>query len=179
MDRTMQTEMELNEIVDGLLRFRFPGARLIQTKTKPVCKDFISSSKDSIHEPPPPGLIFFPEEFFSIMASRHLIDSTDAAYMFSNIDSSKTYRVDSTKIPNVGLTGDTLNLIPEGEWLENNYSSRCFIRVSTPVFNMEFTKAIIAVDYICGPMYGSGYNILLKKHKGKWMIIYEYGTWVS
>lgn len=155
--------MELNEIVDGLLRCRFPDASLIQTETKPVFKSFISNLKESMLEPPPPDIDFFPKEFFSVMTARNLINYSDAEYMFSTIDSSVTYKVDSTKFS---------KRCPARE-------NKCFLKVSTPIFNMEFTKAILAVDYYCGPINGSGYNIVLEKLKDKWVIIYEYGTWKS
>jgi hypothetical protein len=186
VNKGIQADIELNEIVDELLRFRFPHANLVQIETKPVLKNFISKSKDSIPEPPPPGLIIFNKEYFLNMKSHHLIDSIDADYMFSKIDSTLIYRIDLMKVSKSVISRNSLNLILKKKdldtayrFIDNKYGSSCFIRISTPIFNKEFTKAVIAVDYNCGPLNGSGFDILLEKRKGKWLIINESCTWAS
>jgi hypothetical protein len=183
--RTKQIENELNSIVNELAIVRFPRTAVIQIETQKVFKEYVVKSKDSIPEPPPPGFIFFPKTEFNVFVQRNLIDSLDADYMYSHIDSSKIYHLNSSKISKPLISAREKGLIFKNDfesgyhYLKSKYGTSCFILVSSPVFNKNFTKAILTIDYCCGPLNGQGYIIILGKENNKWKIIKEYGTWVS
>jgi hypothetical protein len=184
--RIERTNRELNEIVDEFLRFRFSDANLVQIETKKVYNSFNTNINDSSVDVPSPELVIFHKELFKLLTKRNLIDITDANYMYGSIDSTVTINIDSTKITKSVLAREKIELLMRKNGLDTTfhyfykkYGSSCFIKVSTPIFNKEFTKALIAVDYYCGPLNGAGYNILLENIRGKWSIIFEYSKWVS
>ncbi|MFD0975424.1 hypothetical protein [Salinimicrobium gaetbulicola] len=148
----------------------------------------IDSSYMDTHDyppPPPPDLIYYSNDFFNAMIERNLIDSIDAEYMYTIIDSSLTVHIDSNLISKATLTKQHLDSLLDQDidyaydFIEKRFGTSCFIRVGTPVFNKPKTRLILAVDYYCGPLNGQGYIFILKKENDKWMIIQELGTWES
>jgi hypothetical protein len=180
---------DFNKIVDELVRYRLNNVSVVQSETMPIYKSIPidSSYMDSLDylPPPPTDFIDYSEDFFSVMIERNLIDSTDANYMYSNIDSSSVINIDSSLISKPTLTKKFLDSLFDKDieyaydYLEKKFGSNCFIRVGTPVFNKSKTRLILAVDYYCGPLNGQGYIFILKKENDKWMIIEELGTWES
>lgn len=185
VNRTIQANLEMNEIVDELVRFRFYDVSFVQIETDYVYQDFIEDTFNSAPVPIP-GIIVFPKEFFRILAERKIIDYRDADYMFSQIDTSVSYCIDSLKISKATLSYNEIRSLFKNKGIDsaymyiwNKYGSNCFINISTPIFNQAFTKAVIAVDYHCGPKNGHGLKIVFEKVKDNWMIIFETETWVS
>ncbi len=181
---------DFNQVVDNIVRYKLNSVSVVQTETVPIFKEVpFDSAYMEIHgnipPPPPPGLINYSKHFFNAMVERELIDSLDANYMYSNIDSSLTINIDSSLISKTLLSKSFLDSIFEIDfdsaytYLQNKYGTGCYINVGTPVFNYSKTRLILAVDYHCGPLYGQGYIFILKKENDKWTIIEEFGTWVS
>ena len=53
-------------------------------------------------------------------------------------------------------------------------------KFSVPLFNKDLTKAILIIDYKCGPFCGYGGEFLCQKINGKWVIVRAFGsTWAS
>jgi hypothetical protein len=103
------------------------------------------------------------------MIERNLIDSMDADYMYSIIDSSLILNIDSNLISKPTITKQYLDSLFDKDidyaydFIEKRFGTSCFIRVRTPIFNKTKTRLILAVDYYCGPLYGQGYIFILKK----------------
>ena len=182
-------QKDFNQIVDEIVRYKLNRVSVVQIETMPIYKTIpIDSSYMNTHDyppPPPPDLIDYSKDFFSAMIERNLIDSMDADYMYSIIDSSLILNIDSNLISKPTLTKQYLDSLFDNDidyaydFIEKRFGTSCFIRVGTPIFNKTKTRLILAVDYYCGPLYGQGYIFILKKENDKWMIIEELGTWES
>ena len=182
-------QKDFHKIVDEIVRYRLNRVSVVQIETMPIYKTIpIDSSYIDTHDyppPPPPDLIYYSNDFFNVMIERNLIDSIDAAFMYSSIDSSKMMNVDSNLISKPTLQKEYIDSLFDKDFdyaynfLDEKFGSSCFIKVGTPVFNKTKTRLILAVDYFCGPLDGQGYIFILKKENDKWMIIQELGTWES
>jgi len=183
------TQKDFNHIIDEIVRYRLNRVSVVQIESMPVYKSIpVDSNYMDSHDyppPPPPNLIDYSKDFFAAMIERKLIDSIDANFMYSNIDSNIVISIDSNLISKPTLTKQNLDSLFEMDidyaydYLEKRFGTSCFIRVGTPVFNKDKTRVILTVDYYCGPLYGQGYIFILKKEKDKWMIMEELGTWES
>ncbi len=182
-------QKDLNQIVDEIVRYKLNRVSVVQIETMPIYKTIpIDSSYMDTHDyppPPPPDLIDYSKDFFNAMIERNLIDSMDADYMYSIIDSSLILNIDSNLISKPTLTKQYIDSLFDKDidyaydFIEKKFGTSCFIRVGTPIFNKTKTRLILAIDYYCGPLYGQGYIFILKKEHDKWMIIEELGTWES
>ena len=182
-------QIDFNQIVDEIVRYRLNRVSVVQIETMPIYKTIpIDSNYMDTHDyppPPPPNLIDYSKDFLNAMVERNLIDSIDADYMYSIIDSSMILNVDSNLISKPTLPKQYLDSLFDKDidyaydFLEKRFGTSCFIRVGTPIFNKTKTCLILSVDYYCGPLYGQGYIFILKKENNKWMIIQELGTWES
>ena len=183
------SQKDFNQIIDEIVRYRLNRVSVVQIEFMPVYRSIqVDSNYMNSHDYPPPpplNLIDYSKDFFAAMIERKLIDSIDANFMYSNIDSNIVISIDSNLISKPTLTKQNLDNLFEKDidyaydYLEKRFGTSCFIRVGTPVFNKDKTRLILAVDYYCGPLYGQGYIFILKKEKDKWMIIEELGTWES
>lgn len=178
-------QKDFNQIVDEIVRFKLNRVSVVQIETTPIYKTNPIDSSYTHDYPPPPDLIHYSKDFFSAMIERNMIDSIDADYMYSIIDSSLILNIDSNLISKPTLTKQYLDSLFDKDiddaynFIEKRFGTSCFIRVGTPIFNKTKTRLILAVDYYCGPLYGQGYIFILKKENDKWMIIEELGTWES
>jgi hypothetical protein len=185
-------ENEFYEILNDLVRIRLTDVSFIIEETKPVYRTMWGNTEkpneDTINPPPPPppGFISYDKSSFNYYVHWKKMDSLDAQFMFNAIDSLKTLKLDSkrTELPVINKS-KFLKLFKDKDIYEgyNNvrsiYGTSCFIVVSTPIFNEDFTKVLISIDYTCGPTWGQGYEFLLEKRNGKWWLIDEKGTWES
>jgi hypothetical protein len=103
--------------------------------------------------------------------------------MFNSIDSTKEFKIDPAR---VFISVITINEVFKNQNLEEGYDklkkiygSSCFISVSTPIFNSTYRKAVLFINYYCGPLNAQGYEFTLEKKNGKWKLIDEWGLWVS
>ena len=184
-ERDKQTNNELYAIINEIVKSGFSHVSVIQIETMNVYKDYKPKNINSIPEPPPPDFIYFSREKLAAFKIRGLIDSIDVNYMYEHIDSAKIYHLDSSKIIRPLISDKEKLLIFKSnihagyQYLKDKYGSSCFMNVSSPLFNKDFTKAIICIDYCCGPLNGQGLIIVLHKKYNKWIIIDKFGTWVS
>ena len=183
------TKYELNIVVDELIRYRLNRVSVVISETMPIHKVAVRDTviDDSlIFIPPDPTIIDFSKTLFDALIEQELIDSIEAKFMYSKIDSSIVYNLEPSLISKPLLSKDKYddlfvkNDLDSG-YLEirERYGTSCLIKVGTPSFNKDYTKLILAVDYYCGSLYGQGYIFILEKRNNKWRIIRELGTWES
>ena len=187
--RNIDSQIEFNLVVDNILRYRLDRVSVVQIETMPIFRTIpIDSSYKYSHDqppPPPPDILDYSKTFFNAMIKRNLLDSIDADFMYSTIDSSLVVNVDSNLISKPTLSKSYLDCLFKKDidyaydYLNENYGTSCFIKLGTPVFNQSKTRLILAIDYYCGPLNGQGSILILKKENKKWMIIEELGTWES
>lgn len=187
--KTHNTKEEFTQIVDEILRFRFSEASVVQDVTMPILKmeDFQLVGKDSvILTPPPPTLPRVYMEFFDLLVEMNLLDSMDAKNIYLNIDTTKTIFLEADQLSKPLISKKALDSLfnvhgtdEAYDLLGKKYGTSCFIKIGTPLFNLKFSKLILAVDIYCGGTNGGGYILVLKKTNEKWKIIGEFGTWVS
>ena len=198
MNKSSKMDIKFNEefysALNELVKIKLPNANLIVSETMPIYKSMQGNytSLDTIDHipppPPPPGEIFYDKNTFDYLIYSDKLDSTEGEFMYDSIDSSKIVMIDSSKIflrviPNSKfkeiLKKHRGNLREFYNIIEEIYGSSCFIKVSTPIFNSNYSKVIISIDYSCGPLAGGGQDYILEKKNGKWMLINESGRWVS
>ena len=192
-NRIDNTHVEFNQIVDEIVRYKLNMASVVLAETMPIYKTIPTDSSNNNSQVSPPDMIIFTDYFFDMMIKRNLIDSIDAEYMLSTIDSSMTLRIDSNIIskPTVSknyidnlFEQDIINLFKQDYkdayiCIEEQFGTSCFIEVGTPVFNKSKTNLILSIDYLCGYKNGVGYIFILKKVNGKWIIVEELQRWES
>ena len=139
-------QKDFNQIVDEIVRYKLNRVSVVQFETMPIYKTIpIDSSYMDTHDYPPPDLIDYSKNFFSAMIERNLIDSMDADYMYSIIDSSLILNIDSNLISKPTLTKQYLDSLFDRDidyaydFIEKRFGTSCFIRVGTPIFNKTKT----------------------------------------
>ncbi len=180
-------EQEFYAVLNDLIRIELINVSVIQQKTKPVYKTIFGEDSTSNQPslPPPSGVIYYTSRTFADLITKDHLDSADAEYMYNSIDSTRTITIDSSKVVvPVILESQLMKVVRRNRnkgfnLIKASYGTSCFIEVSTPVFNSNFTKVILSIDYQCGPKSGQGYKLLLEKKRGKWWLVAEVGTWVS
>ena len=188
-------QKELSLIVDDIVRFRLYRVSAIQMETMPVFKSNFKNSQgeglDNIapSEPPPPpreDMIEYSHYLFKAFVERELLDSIEADFMYSSINPSSIYKIDSKLVSRNIVSKEHLDSIfrhamdyDAYDKIEKEFGTSCFIRVATPIYNESRDKLILAIDYYCSPLWGQGYVFVLKKERNRWLIIEESGTWES
>jgi hypothetical protein len=176
--------------LDNILRFSIQDVSAISYETVPVYKtiwglDSIPSDTISPPPPPPPMINSVDLRHLKYVLKRNNLDTLDAYVMYKSIDSSKTFRIDQERIALPIITKEQFleffkSDIDEGyDKIREKYGTSCYIRVSTPIFNADYTKMILYIDCFCGSLWGQGYEFILIKKEGEWRVIEENGTWVS
>ncbi|HEV8079762.1 MAG TPA: hypothetical protein VGP43_03550 [Chitinophagaceae bacterium] len=54
-----------------------------------------------------------------------------------------------------------------------------FLEFTIPKFNAAKTKAVIYLNFYCGSKCGTGDIFILEKLNNNWIVIKDYGTWIS
>jgi hypothetical protein len=177
----------LNYLIDTLS----PDVSAICSRTLRVIKPFQSPEEkitDSVSDYNLPEYNVIQYNWLSIypFAQRRNLNKEDVDFMYKSIDHTNTFLIDSNRVK-IPVMTETIFLelfqdsgINKGyERIKRRYGTSCYISVSNPVFNSNYTKVIISLSYLCGPMWGNGYEFILEKKKGKWTIVDKTITWVS
>lgn len=194
--RINSIQKELSLIVDDIVRFRLYRVSAIQMETMPVFKSNFKNREGEVSNniapseppPPPPGVdrIEYSHYLFKALVDRELLDSIEADFMYSSINPSSIYKIDSSLVSRSLVSKEHLDSLftqgmnyAEYDRIEREFGTSCFIRVATPIYNESRDKLILAIDYYCGPLWGQGYVFVLMKENNRWLIIEESGTWES
>jgi hypothetical protein len=182
---------EFYSTVNDLISSQLKDVSAIAYKTMPVIKPFqIPAIKivDSIasYDPPPFGVIQYNWLSVYPLAIKRNLNSKDVDFMYNSIDPSKIIQIDSNRVIKPVITEAIYTELFQDSGisvgynrLKRKYGSSCYISVSTPIFNSDFSKVIISINYSCGPLWGNGYEFILEKKKGKWEMIEKSITWES
>jgi hypothetical protein len=183
---------EFYSILDNLLRFNLKYVSVIRCETMPVYKTTFET--DSTYPPDPPikftsgsiGIIKCDSNTFISLIRAKKINTADAWSMYNSINPLKVLNIDSNRVflpiltkTQFGKLGDKGDYYKVYDQIRSKYGTSCFITVSTPVFNSDYTKILFFINYYCGPTWGQGYQFLLEKKNGGWRLIDESGTWES
>ena len=176
--------LALNEIIASKLK----NVSTVKCETQPIFRTIWGNSPipTNANTSPPVPIEDLSWSFFMQEIESHQFGSLEARYMYLSIDSTKYFKLDSTKVNRPLISKINFDKLFSGKDFEEGYieikkkyGSSCFIQVSTPVFNKNFTKQILFVSYCCGPVSGTGYVFILEKRKSKWIIIKTSINWIS
>jgi hypothetical protein len=182
---------EFYSVINDLIRSNLSDVSAIRYVTEPVVKPpWHPSSRptDSILPPEPTaiGTIRYNWLSFYPLAKQRGLDSVDVDFMYHSIDSSKIIVIDSNRVCIPVITKATFNALFQDsginigyDRIKKKYGTSCYISVSTPVFNSDYSKIVLAINYYCGPLWGNGFEFILRKKDGKWILIEKYRTWIS
>jgi hypothetical protein len=183
---------EFYYVLNYIVISKFSGVTLIVDETTPVYRNMFGaysipkSDKDTPPPPPPPGIIYYDENTFDYLIYSGQLDSSEAKFMYNSIDSTITFKIDSSKV--------NLRLIPQNKLveifknksidgfekynrLEKLFGAKCFIIISTPIFNSDLTKIILSIDYHCSPPDGVEYRFILEKRNNTWIMLNDEEIW--
>ncbi len=128
---------------------------------------------------------------FDFLVDREVLDTREASFMYDSIDSTLIINIDSTKInlpvistkkldeflhPKNSEVG-ILDIYKKYDTIRNTYGRGYIAQVLTPVFNSDYSVAIISIDYVWGPMVAHGRCFVLKKEKNRWVIDQDFQRW--
>jgi hypothetical protein len=182
---------EFYSVLNDLIRMSLPHVSAIRYETVPVIKPPWLPSSDSPNsvspqEPLPFGTISYNWLSFFSLAKNRKLDSLDVEFMYHSIDSSKVIVIDSNKICIPVITKSEFTSIFQDSGIYIGYSrikkkfgTSCYISVSTPIFNSDYSKIVLSINYYCGALWGKGYEFVLEKEHGKWRVIDKSTTWES
>lgn len=174
--------LELHKIIELVIYEHFSKTSIILAQTMPN-KKYDDSPSDI---PPPPLTPHFHEEFFDMMIEESLIDSVEAKYMYNSIDSNNIFNLKQELLskPIIGksfldslFTNNYIDIVYNK--IKKQFGTSCFLKIGTPIYNPKQTMVLLPVNMYCGEIIGSGHIFLLRKNKNKWIIIKDYGAWVS
>jgi hypothetical protein len=186
-----KSQKEFYLVVNYLIDSVLTDISAISSLTMPIIKPFqIPAEKivDSVNQPDPAPFGVIQYNWLSIypLALRRNLNKTEVDFMYQAIDSSKIEIIDSSKVKIPVLTKAIfLELFQDSginvgyQRIKKRYGTSCYVSVSTPIFNSNFTKVIISIDKFCGPLWGNGYEFVLEKKKGIWTIVDKSITWIS
>jgi len=173
-------------LLNDLIRMRLINTSVIQSETIPISKAMwkeLAMSLDTNRALD--GSALFTLGGYESRATKRL-DSADIQYMYDAIDRVKTIQIDSAKVVVPLVATQKLKAIFSVnnrkvgyKVIKEIYGTSCHISVSTPLFNSDYTRVIVWVDYSCGWKEGAGHIFILEKRKDLWWLIEDIGTWVS
>jgi hypothetical protein len=176
---------EFNKAVDMLLKSKFDDVVIIRTETNPIFSTNpskpITISNTVLIPPPPPEMIIYSKEFFNSLVNENKLNSDDAVFMASHIDSTIIIDLEIKNNFNRLIARDKLNKIVGNDSvaIADNYDTNSYLEISSPLFNEDMSKLIISVDFYCGDLCGGGDLFILTKINGEWKILETICRWMS
>jgi hypothetical protein len=176
---------EFYTALNSLIRSKFKDISQITNASLPIFRTPYGnapSENDSIEvpPPPPPGVIYYDQYTFYYMTYSDQLDSSDVKFMYQSIDSTKTFQVDQNRISLKVIPAETVfeilrksegNFQGAADLIEKTFGSRNFIRVSTPIFNSDYSRIIITVTSFNGPKSSFGETFVMKKKNNSWKTV--------
>jgi len=177
---------EFNKVVEMLLRFKFEDVVIVRTETHPIFSTNPSipitiSDTVVLIPPPPPGMIIYSKEFFNSLVNDNKLNSSDAVFMASHIDSTNVFDLEITTEYNRLVSKNNLGNIVYNDSIAiaDNFDTSNYLEISSPLFNNDLSKLIFSVDYYCGALCGQGYIFVFSKLNDNWRIVKTIYTWQS
>lgn len=176
-------------VLNDLGRNELVNDSVILCRTKPVYKTIYGNhyfSKDKPVPPPPPepGIISFHRDMFNTLFSQSILDAFDIEFMYQSVDSTQIILIDSSKVNLIVVSESISEKFDNSSTrygvfneIERKHGTPGFIVASTPVFNNDFTKVILAINFHHSSVSGFGRIYVLEKRSGEWKVIHEIETW--
>ena len=175
---------DLYEVINELLKSNFNDVDLVILELKKVYlynKYGKHSTGKSLNKPLDSSDYqnIYKKNFFLKLKKKGLLTSSDANYMFNQIDTMNVYELNSSKINKRSMRYSTIYPVfiqskftdSAYKYLAINYKANSFIRFTTPLISKN--KMLISIYYFCGSLCGYGRTYLFEKKKGKWKIIFQ------
>lgn len=182
---------EFYSALNVIIKNKFSNVGLVLDKSMPVYRTMYGSiglppiNDNTPPPPPPPGIVYYNSIILELMRESHQIDSIDANYMYNSIDSSKILSIDSTKLNIKVVSHDSIiqifkdkkiDYFEKEKRIKEKFGSNCIMRISSPVFNSNYTKILITIIYNCSSD-GDEFRFVLEKKDGNWIIIDREEVW--
>jgi len=179
---------EFYSALKNLVRLQFPEISQITSTTLSVFKTpygdypFERGSIEIPPPPPPPGIVYYNLSSFEYFKYAFKLDSVDAQFMYHSIDSTKTITIDQKETHlKVIQTESYMDIIRRcknnfekaDSIFESTYGSPNIISVSTPVFNSDYSWAVISISPRIKNKSTVGKQFVMKKKLGTWRIVKE------
>ena len=113
---------------------------------------------------------------------KHMSINCRGDFYFKNIDHYYLNNNFKVTLPNVNITIETITKEKRNGWLSywQNHPQRLgIVHLSRVGFNFDKKRALVYIGRMWGPLEGFGYEIILRKQKGKWVIINRERVWMS
>jgi len=142
---------------------------------------FISNGDTSII-----GDTIYGRGFFVDLYNERLIDTIDIDFMYNQIESKFTYKLDSSKINRQTLGINEIHKLFSNWNVDDGYDKLMkkhkilsYLVISEPLYSVDKQEILIDVEYFCGSKCGTGITYLFKMKNGLWTIIYKRENWIS
>jgi hypothetical protein len=177
---------EFYSALNSLARSKFKGISQITNVTLPVFRTpfgNLPNERGSIEvppPPPPPGIIYYNSYKFDYLVFSDQLDTLDAKFMYQWIDSTRTFIIDQTRTSLRIIPAEEVyaifknskgNIQEADDIIEKTFGSRNFIRVSTPIFNSNYSRIIISVSSHNGKQSSLCDTYVMKKRNKDWKIV--------
>jgi hypothetical protein len=180
---------ELYSIIHELLKTEYKDIGLVAVELhKPnVLKAyFIDTNGDTVEmDPPPPPPVsapiyfFYSKIMFLNMYNDGQLDSIEAENMFQRLDSLQNYELDPSQIIQKTFHFQTINNAFKSRgfqkgyhYMDKKYSKIGFLKLSTPVFNIDRDKVLISISAFKNGSW-IAVTYLFRKFNNKWNIVYS------
>jgi len=186
-------EPDLYKIINTLLKKECKDVDLVVLDLDKVMRlsaFYIIENGDTIQmespPPPPPSVYAYSKELFQNIHDDKIVDSLDLEYMFNEIDNSKNYLLDSSRINCLTIRYSKIaNLTKEKgldgtyNYLREHYNAKSILKISSPLFSINKDILVISVGVYCGQLCGGGGTYLYIRKGTKWVLKEKYNDWIS
>ena len=176
---------EFYSALNTIIRSKYKEISQITNVTLPVYRtpygnESVNKDSAEVPPPPPPGVIYYNHNSFCYLTYNEQLDSMDVKFMYESIDSTKTFLIDPNRVQLRIIPAETVYEIlrkSEGDFqeaddiIEKKFGSRNFIRVSTPIYNSNYSRIIITVTSHAGPKSSLGETFVMKKQNNVWKTV--------
>jgi hypothetical protein len=177
-------------VLNNLISYNLLNVSVIKSETMQVFRAI-----NNPNNPPDPPVVFTSGAFgiikcdsslFISLIRSNTLSSEEAWYMYNSLDSLKAFTIDSSRVILPAITKSEFekifndnDLYKGYENVKSKFGTSCYIITSIPIYNSDYSKILLFINYYCGPTWGQGYQFVLHKINGQWRMIDETCTWES